>query len=142
VRVVNRGMSGRHRPHSGEIVPYPQWEEWLFRCWGCAARVWCGSLEEAEQVERAHRRAPDDTIVPRRVHGVALVNDKGTDRRLMEFDSQQQAMAFIDRNIGTPRWWGWSFAYFTGARSPKVIMRHLSGALPGQAEELALPSGE
>lgn len=111
--------------HSGEVVPYPQWDEWLFRCWDCGARVWCGSPEEAEQVSRAHHRAPNEMIVPRRLHGVVMVNDKGTEKRTIEFQTADAAMAFIERNIGTPRWWGWSFAYVTGPRSPKVMARNL-----------------
>ena len=112
--------------HSGEIVPYPMYDEYLFRCWGCGARVWAQSEQEALDIAKGHRDAPYDAATPQQVHAVLEGNDKGSEKRLYQFESDTAALGFIASKMQTAAINGRTYAYLTGYRSPKFLASKLA----------------
>jgi len=110
----------RGMPHAAEIVPYPDRGAVLVRCHSCGARLWGADEEEAKALQRAHViEAREGGGTPSKKVFVVLRADKRPESEVREYESLNDAVAFVRTASGSPHWWGWSFAILAGVQTPE-----------------------
>ena len=125
---LGRRPVGGGLAHQSEVVAYPQTDEWLVRCWNCPYRYWTEDESEADEIARGHRHSPEKSARPVQIHVVVAKSDKPSgETRMRKFESGREALAFIEGSLFKPGWQGFSFAYLTGYRSPKFLLKQLEG---------------